>query len=169
MQLVKDFVPGAGSSSLHSITEANGRLFVVATTPQFGQEVWVANLAPPLPGDYDRDGVVDGADFLLWQRQLGMPATPAGSGADGDASGHVDADDLTHWQDRFSESTNGAPPASLAVESTPAAAPAFVSTLEAATIRDLAAVDALYAAGDFTTIFAEARSLRPHKRLRLSR
>jgi hypothetical protein len=32
-----------------------------------------------------------------------------------------------------------------------------------------AAVDALYAGGDFTTLFAEAKSLRPQRRLRLGR
>jgi hypothetical protein len=40
---------------------------------------------------------------------------------------------------------------------------------EANVARDSAAVDALYAGGDFTTLFAEAKSLRPQRRLRLGR
>ncbi|MBA3482486.1 MAG: hypothetical protein H0T51_11780, partial [Pirellulales bacterium] len=52
-------------------------------------------------GDYSGDGVVDGADFLTWQRALGSPAEPLGSGADGDGSGVVDGDDLAMWQDQF--------------------------------------------------------------------
>jgi hypothetical protein len=32
------------------------------------------------PGDYNADNQVDGADFLAWQRTLGLPAAPAGSG-----------------------------------------------------------------------------------------
>jgi prepilin-type N-terminal cleavage/methylation domain-containing protein/prepilin-type processing-associated H-X9-DG protein len=54
-----------------------------------------------LAGDYDGNQVVDGADFLLWQRSFGSAATPAGSGADGDGNGSVDAGDLTVWRDAF--------------------------------------------------------------------
>ncbi|HMO85844.1 MAG TPA: hypothetical protein PKC18_13095, partial [Lacipirellulaceae bacterium] len=49
-------------------------------------------------GDYDRNGWVDGADFLLWQRALGSSATPGGSGADGNNNGLIDAGDLAPWQ-----------------------------------------------------------------------
>jgi hypothetical protein len=52
-------------------------------------------------GDYSGDGVVDGTDFLTWQRALGSPAEPLGSGADGDGNGVVDGDDLAMWQDQF--------------------------------------------------------------------
>ncbi|RIK61690.1 MAG: hypothetical protein DCC65_18555, partial [Planctomycetota bacterium] len=52
-------------------------------------------------GDYDEDGDADGFDFLLWQRQLGSPAVPSGSGADGDDNGTVDAADLAVWREWF--------------------------------------------------------------------
>ncbi|WP_428304316.1 hypothetical protein [Lacipirellula sp.] len=57
----------------------------------------------PLLGDYDSNGVVNGADFLLWQRQFGQSASPAGSGADGSANGVVDAADLTVWKTHFGQ------------------------------------------------------------------
>jgi prepilin-type N-terminal cleavage/methylation domain-containing protein/prepilin-type processing-associated H-X9-DG protein len=57
-----------------------------------------------LAGDYDGNQVVDGADFLLWQRSFGSTATPAGSGADGDGNGSIDAGDLTIWRDAFGSS-----------------------------------------------------------------
>ncbi|QDT72406.1 dockerin type I domain-containing protein [Lacipirellula limnantheis] len=49
--------------------------------------------------DFNADGVVDGADFLVWQRHAGSNA-PANSNATGDADldGVVDADDLTFWR-----------------------------------------------------------------------
>jgi endonuclease I len=58
--------------------------------------------------DFDQNGVVDGADMLVWQRGFG-----AGSGAtladgDADGSGAVDAADFTAWQNRF-----GAAPAAV--------------------------------------------------------
>ena len=63
-------------------------------------------------GDADLDGDVDIADLMLWQRQNGTAATPAGSGADMDGSGFVDADDLAVWQNAFQ---SGSLPAVLAV------------------------------------------------------
>jgi hypothetical protein len=57
--------------------------------------------APGIPGDYDGDTFVTGNDFLAWQRGLGSPVTPAGSGADGDSSGTVDAGDLTVWRNAY--------------------------------------------------------------------
>lgn len=54
---------------------------------------------PPaeLPGDYDIDGNVDGADFLVWQLQLGGTSEDA----DGNGDGIVDGEDLMIWQDNF--------------------------------------------------------------------
>jgi subtilisin-like proprotein convertase family protein len=54
-----------------------------------------------LTGDYDSDADVDGSDFLLWQRQLGSPASPSGSGADGNANGAVESGDLAVWRENF--------------------------------------------------------------------
>lgn len=59
-------------------------------------------------GDYNGDGTVDGADFLVWQRNLDTAVLPAGTGADGNANGSVDAGDLTVWKDHFG--TTGASP-----------------------------------------------------------
>jgi hypothetical protein len=54
-----------------------------------------------LAGDYTSDAVVDGADFLAWQRSYGFVADPVGSGADGSYDGLVNAADLTVWQTYF--------------------------------------------------------------------
>jgi hypothetical protein len=59
---------------------------------------------PPSNGDYDGDGDVDGRDFLVWQRNFGASAVPAGSGADGDGSGTVDAGDLDTWGENYGSS-----------------------------------------------------------------
>jgi hypothetical protein len=52
-------------------------------------------------GDFDSDGDVDGADFLVWQRTLGSNVSSLGSGADGNANGVVDAGDLVIWKNGF--------------------------------------------------------------------
>jgi hypothetical protein len=58
--------------------------------------------------DFNNNGIVGGADFLIWQRSF-----PIGSGAlqsqgDADGNGTVDAADLALWESGF-----GAPPLSV--------------------------------------------------------
>ena len=45
--------------------------------------------------DFDGDGVVSGADFLVWQRNFGKLINAANSEGDADGDGDVDGDDLT--------------------------------------------------------------------------
>jgi ELWxxDGT repeat protein len=106
------------------------------------------------PGDFDLDGVADGSDFLAWQRALGSTATPAGSGVDGDASGRVDGDDLLIWQNAFSPADRGLPGSNAEVLSSNSS-----TALTEATAADLAlgrdaALEELFAAGDFTSLFS---------------
>jgi hypothetical protein len=48
-------------------------------------------------GDFDSNGVVDGEDFLIWQRQFGT----SGPDADGNSDGFVDGMDLGIWKMKF--------------------------------------------------------------------
>lgn len=54
-----------------------------------------------ITGDYNRDGIVNIADYTLWRDNLGATVSPAGSGADGDMSGVIDAGDYTEWKNNF--------------------------------------------------------------------
>lgn len=64
-------------------------LEVVINAPQFG-------------ADFNTDSIVDGQDFLLWQRGFGKPV-PTASKIDGDADGDQDVDsaDLSFWQQQY--------------------------------------------------------------------
>jgi hypothetical protein len=53
-----------------------------------------------LAGDFNRDGTVDAADYLVWKKTNGLN-TAAFRGADADGSGFVDAADLDWWQQNF--------------------------------------------------------------------
>jgi hypothetical protein len=70
--------------------------------------VRVVSVSNPADSDFDNNGVVDGADFLAWQRSAGGPGTPTTGDANGD--GNVNAADLTLIKSHF----GGAPAAGAA-------------------------------------------------------
>ena len=68
----------------------------------FSYERAVGTIMPPdATGDYNENGVVDAADYVLWRDTLDQAVTPAGNGADGNMSGTVDAADYDFWRARF--------------------------------------------------------------------
>jgi hypothetical protein len=70
-----------------------------AATDLYISSMSVANSAAS--ADYDGDGDVDGADFLRWQRGLGVSSGASPSIGDADGDGDVDAADLTAWKSQF--------------------------------------------------------------------
>lgn len=68
--------------------------------PTLGDTFDLISIGPSaIDGDFTGDGFVDGADFLLWQRQFGG----AGPEADGNGDGSVDAADLNEWAGNYGE------------------------------------------------------------------
>jgi hypothetical protein len=57
---------------------------------------------PPSQGDFNRNGVVDVADYPLWREQFGT-AVPPFSGADADGNGSVDGVDYEIWRSNFGD------------------------------------------------------------------
>jgi hypothetical protein len=53
-----------------------------------------------LAGDYNRDGAVTAADYLLWRKTLGSNVTRY-DGADGDGSSTIDQPDYLRWRADF--------------------------------------------------------------------
>ena len=71
----------------------------------------IALVEAPLPiaGDFNGDGSVDAADFVVWRKNIGQ-TVPGGIGADGDANGFIDASDYQVWRANFGR-TADLPPA----------------------------------------------------------
>lgn len=57
-------------------------------------------------GDFDTSGIVDGADFLAWQRGFGTTSGASLSQGDGNGDGDVDADDLSVWETQYGETSS---------------------------------------------------------------
>ncbi len=63
---------------------------------------WVNANIPMLtspPGDYNRNGDVDAADYILWRRTSGQFGSNLA--ADGNGNGQIDAGDFTVWRNNF--------------------------------------------------------------------
>ncbi len=53
------------------------------------------------PGDYDRNHVVNAADYVLWRKTLGQTGLVPYSGADGDGDGKILPADYNVWRTNF--------------------------------------------------------------------
>lgn len=69
-------------------------------------DVFVAELTTDIPvlrGDYNRDGIVNAADYSVWRNTLGASGLTPYTGADGDGDGMVSAEDYGIWKLHFGE------------------------------------------------------------------
>src|SRR5262249_34684069 len=54
-----------------------------------------------VPGDFDGDADVDGADFVAWQTNFPLASSATLAQGDADADGDVDGADFVVWQTNF--------------------------------------------------------------------
>jgi len=59
---------------------------------------------PEFNADFDGDGSVDGADFLIWQQGFGIESGAATDQGDANGSGSINLFDLAVWQQHFGSS-----------------------------------------------------------------
>lgn len=87
-------------------------------------------LAPiGVPGDYNGNGVVDAADYVVWRDTLDSSSDLRANGDNSGASeGKIDAADYQYWKDRFGN-TSGSGGGSVAGNSLAVPEPLSVATL----------------------------------------
>jgi len=79
--------------------DAGGELYMVDT---FRGDVYKITAVPPVElGDFNLDGIVDGADYTLWRDTEGQSGLPAFSGADANGDGSITNADYNIWKSRF--------------------------------------------------------------------
>jgi T5SS/PEP-CTERM-associated repeat protein len=154
ISLLNGFVPASGSQ--FDILDWSTRIntFSTIALPALpGGKAWNTSLLytsgvlsvtgpPPVPGDFDSDGDVDGADFVAWQTNFPKLSDATLAQGDADEDGDVDGADFVTWQTHF--------PYSPAAGASPVPEPA-------------ALISSLLALLTLTTI----RPRKPHRRLSL--
>jgi hypothetical protein len=74
--------------------------------------VTITDVPEGLAGDYNEDGTVDAADYVVWRKSLNS-MVPAFTGADGNGNGMVDQADYDIWRANFGRTSSTAIAASL--------------------------------------------------------
>ena len=104
-------MPAAGTS-FDILDEANltGTFTSVQLPSLNGDLAWVTTqlyttgvITVILKGDFNYDGVVDAADYILWRHSYGHLVAPYTNG-DGDGNGFVSPEDYQIWQANFGHS-----------------------------------------------------------------
>ncbi|HMO87147.1 MAG TPA: dockerin type I domain-containing protein [Lacipirellulaceae bacterium] len=135
--VVSDLTPGSQMMSL-AIRQRGGS----ATQPEvlldegsagttFDDVLAAVSAGPSLTADFNGDGSVDGADFVIWQRGLGLTGQTGNATGDATGDGNVNELDLAAWQAQFTPAAVGA--AGAVPE--PAAAALIAVALAAAGLR----------------------------------
>ncbi len=76
---------------------------------------WEIALPPPVPGDYNHNGIVDAADYAIWRNTLGSTTDLRANGNNSGASaGKIDQADYTFWKSNFGD-TSGSGGSALGV------------------------------------------------------
>lgn len=103
------FEPAAGDSfQILTATGGVDGMFSTESLPNLSgdlewQVLYLSNsvqLVAALPGDYNRNGVVDAADYVIWRKAFGQ-TVPIGSSADGNADGQITSADYDVWKAHF--------------------------------------------------------------------
>jgi hypothetical protein len=83
-----------------------------------GQITVLPNTPVGVPGDYNSNGVVDAADYVMWRDRLGTATTLPNEVA-GVTPGNVTNEDYTAWRARFGRTSGSGSGAALAAAAVP--------------------------------------------------
>ena len=75
-------------------------------------QVTLASVPGLLTGDYNDNGIVDAADYVVWRNNFNMQSGAMSSRGDGDSDGDVDGADYLVWQRNFGQTIVSSAPSS---------------------------------------------------------
>ncbi|QDT74364.1 dockerin type I domain-containing protein [Lacipirellula limnantheis] len=112
------FPNGNGTGSVKFGAVTGNSVVVYAMSTNNGIQAFTLTLDPIVPpaddADFNSDGIVDGSDFLIWQRGYGLAAQTDNTTGDANGDGNVNDADLTIWNGQF-----GTVPAAAALGAIP--------------------------------------------------
>jgi hypothetical protein len=132
---------GSGANNMANVWTANGYDFerIIANEGHsWGQwrgqldDMLIALIGPPLIGDYNQDGSVDDADYIVWRKKVGAAGLP---NRDPNNSGPIGQNDYESWRSHFGETASATGSASGAAIPEPTSAPLVIAACTAATFR----------------------------------
>jgi hypothetical protein len=95
------FGNGSGNGLTGTAGEASGQ------REFFFDKLSINDLTAVTPGDYNPDGKVDAADYVIWRNSLNQ-SVAQGTGADGDHDGVITQFDYNIWRQNYSSSSGSA-------------------------------------------------------------
>jgi virginiamycin B lyase len=102
----EEFDPFPLPSSPSNVRQILGRPGEVWGAESAADQLVVIRILPDeLPGDYNQDGTVDAADYVVWRSTLDQTGTDLA--ADGNDNGAVDAADYQVWGANFGRAVGG--------------------------------------------------------------
>ena len=107
----------AGGTNLETVgLQATDYLQIALATNSSGPSVFAIDnfriikaVLPGVPGDYNENGTVDAADFVVWRNSIGPNTIP-----NDPTSGTVDSTDYDFWKSRFGATTGAGSGSALA-------------------------------------------------------
>ncbi len=94
--------------------------------------VYEAVTPPPLPGDFNEDGHVNGLDLANWRANFGRQALSGHTQGDADGDRDVDGADYLVWQQQVG--LNSSVPSTIALAAVPEPSAPLLATIAAATL-----------------------------------
>ncbi|HEX2475277.1 MAG TPA: PEP-CTERM sorting domain-containing protein [Lacipirellulaceae bacterium] len=103
--------------------------------------ILAGEMAPGLLGDYNGNGAVDAADYVIWRKNNGLMGGATPSQGDGTGDGNVTVDDYNFWRTNFG---NGAGAGSMVATNAPHQAVPEPSSLLLSALGAIAVVAAFF-------------------------
>lgn len=132
---------GNGANSMANIWSSRGYDFdrlIANEGHSWGQwrgqldDILTTLIGPPLIGDYNRDGAVDSADYVVWRKHLGSPSI---SNRDPANTGLISQSDYDSWHKNLGESRTHPTDAAASTVPEPCAAQLAMAACTAAALR----------------------------------
>jgi hypothetical protein len=87
--------------------DATGQVVGYGFESQLNVPLTAGATSPGVSGDYNGNGRVDAADYVVWRKNLGLMGGATAAQGDGNGDGNVTDSDFRLWRAQYGETTSG--------------------------------------------------------------